>query len=228
MHRDLKLENLLLAQQDDISLVKIADFGLAKHAVNGMQTICGTPQYVAPEVIVGQKGHVYGPGVDMWSAGVVLYILLGGYPPFWSESEPQLFDMIRKGKYSFNDPVWAKVSERWVRGWAGLGGTGSGGHARWRWLGSAAREAVQLPSGPHPASVSRVERRKRGGCWAAGVCAAKAIPVLPPCAAKPIHAMRVRGRVEPWARFLASPLTAHPFPSCRCRRESARAAPRTA
>lgn len=111
VHRDLKLENLLLAQQDDISLVKIADFGLAKHAVNGMQTICGTPQYVAPEVIVGQKGHVYGPGVDMWSAGVVLYILLGGYPPFWSESEPQLFDMIRKGKYSFNDPVWSKVSD---------------------------------------------------------------------------------------------------------------------
>ncbi|GFR45998.1 hypothetical protein Agub_g7475 [Astrephomene gubernaculifera] len=111
VHRDLKLENLLLAKQDDISLVKIADFGLAKHAVNGMQTICGTPQYVAPEVIVGAKGHVYGPGVDMWSAGVVLYILLGGYPPFWSDSEPQLFDMIRKGKYSFGDPVWNKVSE---------------------------------------------------------------------------------------------------------------------
>lgn len=116
MHRDLKLENLLLAKQDDISLVKIADFGLAKHAVNGMQTICGTPQYVAPEVIVGAKGHVYGPGVDMWSAGVVLYILLGGYPPFWSDSEPQLFDMIRKGKYSFADPVWNKVSERYVVG----------------------------------------------------------------------------------------------------------------
>ncbi|KAG2488991.1 hypothetical protein HYH03_012431 [Edaphochlamys debaryana] len=111
VHRDLKLENLLLAKQDDISLVKIADFGLAKHAVNGMQTICGTPQYVAPEVIVGAKGHVYGPGVDMWSAGVVLYILLGGYPPFWSDSEPQLFDMIRKGKYSFADPVWNKVSD---------------------------------------------------------------------------------------------------------------------
>ncbi|GLI71611.1 hypothetical protein VaNZ11_016876 [Volvox africanus] len=111
VHRDLKLENLLLAKQEDISLVKIADFGLAKHAVNGMQTICGTPQYVAPEVIVGAKGHVYGPGVDMWSAGVVLYILLGGYPPFWSDSEPQLFDMIRKGKYSFGDPVWNRVSE---------------------------------------------------------------------------------------------------------------------
>lgn len=111
MHRDLKLENLLLAAADDIRLVKIADFGLAKDAQNGMQTICGTPQYVAPEVIVGQKGHMYGPGVDMWSAGVVLFILLGGYPPFWSDSEPQLFEQIRKGRYSFNDPVWSKVSE---------------------------------------------------------------------------------------------------------------------
>lgn len=90
-----------------------------------MQTICGTPQYVAPEVIVGQKGHMYGPGVDMWSAGVVLYILLGGYPPFWSDSEPQLFDMIRKGKYSFNDPVWNKVSDRC--GPSGAGGAGRAG-----------------------------------------------------------------------------------------------------
>ena len=57
-----------------------ADFGLAKKlAGSGMQTICGTPQYVAPEVIVGLKGHEYGPGVDMWSSGVVLFILLGAW-----------------------------------------------------------------------------------------------------------------------------------------------------
>ena len=54
-------------------------------------------KYVAPEVIMARKNTQYGPGVDMWSAGVVLFILLGGYPPFYSESEPVLFDLIRKG-----------------------------------------------------------------------------------------------------------------------------------
>ncbi len=73
-------------------------------------------QYVAPEVISGHKGHKYGPEVDMWSAGVVLFILLGGYPPFWSESEPALFDLIRKGKFSFNDPVWQGVTQGCVQG----------------------------------------------------------------------------------------------------------------
>lgn len=111
VHRDLKLENLLLASPDDMTKIKIADFGLAKKAVGDMHTICGTPQYVAPEVIKGTPGLVYGPGVDMWGAGVVLYILLGGYPPFWSESEPLLFELIRKGAFTFNDPVWKTVSD---------------------------------------------------------------------------------------------------------------------
>lgn len=110
VHRDLKLENLLLASPDDITKVKIADFGLAKKAIEAMSTVCGTPQYVAPEVIQGIPGLEYGPGVDMWSAGVVLYILLGGYPPFWSESEPALFEQIRKGQFNFDDPVWTNVS----------------------------------------------------------------------------------------------------------------------
>lgn len=113
-HRDLKLENLLLATPDDITHIKIADFGLAKLTTpqNGsMMTICGTPQYVAPEVIQGVQGLSYGFAVDMWSAGVVLFILLGGYPPFHSENEPQMFDQIRKGDYSFDESVWDLVSE---------------------------------------------------------------------------------------------------------------------
>ncbi|KAF6261155.1 kinase-like domain-containing protein [Scenedesmus sp. NREL 46B-D3] len=90
--------------------VKIADFGLAKQSADAMSTVCGTPQYVAPEVIQGTSGTVYGPAVDMWSSGVVLFILLGGYPPFWSENEPALFEQIRRGKFSFDDPVWDVIS----------------------------------------------------------------------------------------------------------------------
>ena len=114
-HRDLKLENLLLATPDDITHIKIADFGLAKltNPQNGqMETICGTPQYVAPEVIQGIQGLAYDFAVDMWSAGVVLFILLGGYPPFHSENEPQMFEQIRKGDYSFDEPVWDLISEK--------------------------------------------------------------------------------------------------------------------
>mmetsp|Transcript_16239 Transcript_16239/g.48364 ORF Transcript_16239/g.48364 Transcript_16239/m.48364 type:complete len:84 (+) Transcript_16239:1750-2001(+) len=81
-------------------------------AGNAMQTVCGTPQYVAPEVIMGLKQTQYGHGVDMWGAGVVLFILLAGYPPFYSESEPELFNLIRQGKFTFNDPVWNGITPR--------------------------------------------------------------------------------------------------------------------
>ena len=62
--------------------------------------------------VQGTPGLIYSPAVDLWSAGVVLFILLGGYPPFYDESEPALFDQIRKGKFSFDDPVWDAVSDR--------------------------------------------------------------------------------------------------------------------
>ena len=62
------------------------------------------------QVIMGIKNYQYGPGVDMWSLGVVLFILLGGYPPFYSESEPHLFELIRKAKVKFDDPLWATIS----------------------------------------------------------------------------------------------------------------------
>lgn len=110
-HRDLKLENLLLCKKGDISKIKIVDFGLAKRAVEShLETICGTPQYVAPEVIQGVPGNKYDPKVDMWSAGVIMFILLGGYPPFYDEHEPRLFQKIRRGLFSFDDPVWNDVS----------------------------------------------------------------------------------------------------------------------
>lgn len=110
-HRDLKLENLLLVTKGDISKIKITDFGLAKLTQGGeMSTIVGTPQYVAPEVIRGLPGLTYSVAVDMWSAGVILFILLGGYPPFYAKSDAQLFDLIREGEWNFDDPVWRDVS----------------------------------------------------------------------------------------------------------------------
>jgi calcium/calmodulin-dependent protein kinase I len=113
VHRDLKLENLLLAEPGDINTVKVADFGLAKkYAGAALSTICGTPQYVAPEVIKGgQNPYTYGNECDLWSCGVILFILLGGYPPFYDDSEPRLFNKIRRGKFDFNDPAWSNVSD---------------------------------------------------------------------------------------------------------------------
>mmetsp|Transcript_19179 Transcript_19179/g.50103 ORF Transcript_19179/g.50103 Transcript_19179/m.50103 type:complete len:328 (-) Transcript_19179:157-1140(-) len=111
VHRDLKLENLLLSSKGDITTIKIADFGLAKRAMNGyMETVCGTPQYVAPEVIKPVPGVVYGSECDLWSCGVVLFTILAGYPPFYNENTPALFRQIRKGAYSFDDPVWDEIS----------------------------------------------------------------------------------------------------------------------
>ncbi len=109
IHRDLKPANLMIgggpfeggsrSVAQKTGFVKIADFGLAKgQAATSLSTICGTPQYVAPEVIAkGAKSgfHSYKLSCDVWSCGVILFVLLGGYPPFYDESEPRLFDKIR-------------------------------------------------------------------------------------------------------------------------------------
>eukprot|EP00232_Nephroselmis_pyriformis_P005275 CAMPEP_0182912870 /NCGR_PEP_ID=MMETSP0034_2-20130328/37742_1 /TAXON_ID=156128 /ORGANISM="Nephroselmis pyriformis, Strain CCMP717" /LENGTH=314 /DNA_ID=CAMNT_0025049563 /DNA_START=136 /DNA_END=1080 /DNA_ORIENTATION=- len=113
VHRDLKLENLLLSKKGDMTTVKIADFGLAKRATEGQQfsTVCGSPLYVAPEVIQSKRKEAYSNAVDYWSAGVVLYILLAGYPPFDDDNEQLLFQKIRNGQYDFDDEGWKNVSE---------------------------------------------------------------------------------------------------------------------
>ncbi len=73
--------------------------------------LCDACSNLAAVDLQGVPGLIYDAAVDLWSAGVVLYILLGGYPPFYDESEPALFDQIRKGKYSFDDPVWNTISQ---------------------------------------------------------------------------------------------------------------------
>jgi calcium/calmodulin-dependent protein kinase I len=108
-HRDLKPENLLLLSEHDDSAVKIADFGFAKKVYkhNCLTTQCGTPGYVAPEIL---EGTPYDERADMWSVGVILYILLGGYPPFIESTQRDLFRKIRKGEYEFHEEYWGTVS----------------------------------------------------------------------------------------------------------------------
>jgi len=110
VHRDLKPENILYASPADDAEIKIADFGLAR-VVSGkdmMKTACGTPGYVAPEILQN-KGYNSG-AVDVWSAGVILYILLCGFPPFYEEELPALFDQILHARYDFPSPWWDKIS----------------------------------------------------------------------------------------------------------------------
>jgi len=109
VHRDLKPENLLL-ESPKSDIVKIADFGLSKilGAEAMLKTACGTPGYVAPEVL---QLNGYGKEVDMWSIGVIMYILLCGFPPFYEESNAQLFKAIMEGRFSYPDPYWSGVSD---------------------------------------------------------------------------------------------------------------------
>jgi serine/threonine protein kinase len=75
-----------------------------------METICGSPQYVAPEVLQAVEGFKYGKECDLWSAGVILFCLLGGYHPFESDHEPVLFKKIQSGSFAFDDPLWDDIS----------------------------------------------------------------------------------------------------------------------
>lgn len=110
-HRDLKPENLLVAVEDGKEVIKIADFGLSKifSAEVFLETSCGTPDYAAPEVLTGESA--YDNSVDLWSIGVITYVLLCGYPPFYASSHPALFEKIINCNYSFPDPEWGFISE---------------------------------------------------------------------------------------------------------------------
>merc|ERR1711966_159928 len=108
-HRDLKPENLLLRSETDDSSIKIADFGFARvvKRPQSLTTQCGTPGYVAPEIL---EGTPYDTKADMWSVGVILYILLGGYPPFIENNQRELFRKIRRGDFEFHEEYWGAIS----------------------------------------------------------------------------------------------------------------------
>ncbi|CAD8063279.1 unnamed protein product [Paramecium primaurelia] len=109
VHRDLKPENILYTTPDPDATVKISDFGVAKVISDElMLTACGTPGYVAPEILTGVG---YDMAVDYWSIGVILYVLLCGYPPFYEESNEKLFEQIKSGKIDFSGEQWEKISK---------------------------------------------------------------------------------------------------------------------
>mmetsp|Transcript_451 Transcript_451/g.416 ORF Transcript_451/g.416 Transcript_451/m.416 type:complete len:179 (-) Transcript_451:150-686(-) len=115
-HRDLKPENFLLLNASPDSPIKIIDFGLSK--IFGdlietstqkvqMKTRAGTPYYIAPEVLKGD----YDQSCDIWSAGVILYILLCGYPPFYGKNDMEILKSVKAQKYDFDGPEWKEISE---------------------------------------------------------------------------------------------------------------------
>lgn len=113
VHRDLKLENILLCQPvaDEPLNTKISDFGLSYVKGSGeamMQSVCGTPMYMAPEVI---DEHEYSRQCDIWSIGVILYILLTGSPPFQAPTEEKLYQLIKQGVLDFTHPCWQTINE---------------------------------------------------------------------------------------------------------------------
>lgn len=113
-HRDLKPENLLYSDKTEHCILKLTDFGFAKEIgqLKTLQTPCYTPYYVAPEVLGPEK---YDKSCDMWSLGVIMYILLCGYPPFYSNHgaaiSPGMKKRIRNGQYEFPQPEWGRVSQ---------------------------------------------------------------------------------------------------------------------
>ncbi|XP_056117473.1 calcium/calmodulin-dependent protein kinase type II subunit delta isoform X22 [Rhinichthys klamathensis goyatoka] len=110
VHRDLKPENLLLASKCKNAAVKLADFGLAIEVQGDQQAwfgFAGTPGYLSPEVL---RKEAYGKPVDIWACGVILYILLVGYPPFWDEDQHKLYQQIKAGAYDFPSPEWDTVT----------------------------------------------------------------------------------------------------------------------
>jgi calcium-dependent protein kinase len=110
-HRDLKPENFLFETQEEDAELKVIDFGLSRmedeNSAGVMTTRVGTPYYIAPEVL----GRQYDKSCDLWSIGVITYILLCGYPPFYGDTDPEIFASVRKGKYDFDTPEWSIVSK---------------------------------------------------------------------------------------------------------------------
>ncbi|KAI5095398.1 calcium/calmodulin-dependent protein kinase type 1B, partial [Silurus meridionalis] len=109
VHRDLKAKNLLYETPFQDSKIVLSDFGLSKIADQGfLSTACGTPAYVAPELL---QEKTYGKEVDLWAMGVISFILLCGYPPFYDDSDTELYKQIIEAKVEFDSPYWDDISD---------------------------------------------------------------------------------------------------------------------
>ncbi|XAR65640.1 Calcium/calmodulin-dependent protein kinase [Bertholletia excelsa] len=108
MHRDLKPENFLLSSKDEDAMLKATDFGLSVYIEEGKvyHDMVGSSYYIAPEVL----RRSYGKEIDVWSAGVILYILLSGVPPFWAETDKGIFDAVLEGVIDFESDPWPSIS----------------------------------------------------------------------------------------------------------------------
>jgi len=108
VHRDLKPENLLLDSEGDKAVLKVIDFGTSQtfDPDQKMHQTFGTPYYIAPEILSGE----YSESCDVWSCGVILYILLCGKPPFDGESDEDILKNVQKGVYKISGPIWSRVS----------------------------------------------------------------------------------------------------------------------
>jgi len=110
VHRDLKPENILLEQNKDFDQIKIIDFGtsLVFDPSKRLDEKLGTPYYIAPEVL----NKSYNEKCDLWSCGVISYIILSGQPPFNGASDQEIMKKVRAGKFAFSDTCWAAISDK--------------------------------------------------------------------------------------------------------------------
>ncbi|KAH7444685.1 hypothetical protein KP509_02G088000 [Ceratopteris richardii] len=108
MHRDIKPENILLIDKSDNSDIKLADFGLSLEFSKGQKFagLAGSSYYIAPEILQGE----YSEEIDIWSAGVIMYIILSGAPPFWGATEQRIYKAIQKGDLRFSSKPWDEIS----------------------------------------------------------------------------------------------------------------------
>ncbi|XP_068616802.1 serine/threonine-protein kinase Chk2 [Brachionichthys hirsutus] len=115
IHRDLKPENILLSSQEDVCLIKVTDFNQSRILEETllMRTLCGTPSYLAPEVFTHASTTGYGPAVDVWSLGVLLFVCLGGYPPFHEDfGQQSITEQIIRGEFTMVPSKWRHISDQ--------------------------------------------------------------------------------------------------------------------
>mmetsp|Transcript_99081 Transcript_99081/g.212255 ORF Transcript_99081/g.212255 Transcript_99081/m.212255 type:complete len:409 (-) Transcript_99081:189-1415(-) len=166
MHRDLKPENILFETKDalDCNTLKVVDFGVSCRFEPGkdMREQCGTPHYVSPQVLAGR----YNAEADLWSCGVILYLLLCGYPPFVAESEALELARVRRGNYAFPASDWGDVSDvakDLIRGLLAMSPVKrltAAGALDHNWIANGAAGAAQVPLKLALANLNRFRTRK--------------------------------------------------------------------